>query len=132
MKNWRPPIWETVEELEEKIEQYFEYVTQKDDKGRFMEIPDIEWLAFFLNTTRKTILDYEKKEDFSNTIKKAKDKIFFYKKQLAMMNQINPTVFIFDSKNNHWYVDKTEVDNTHKITDYTFTSNLEDDDNSTG
>ena len=106
MTAWRPSKFKSVEELEKLIESYFLVVTDKEKD----EIPDVEWLACYLDTTRKTLFEYEQKEEFSNTIKRAKEKIFFYKKQLALKWKMNPTVFIFDSKNNHWYVDKTEID----------------------
>lgn len=107
---WWRPLKYTLGELENKIEEYFIKVTDKESD----EVPDVEWLAFHLDTTRKTLLDYENKEEFGYTIKRAKDKIFFYKKQLAFKWKMNPTVFIFDSKNNHDYTDKTEVDQTLK------------------
>lgn len=66
-------------------------------------IPDVEGLASYLDTTRKTILDYEDKEEFSYTIKKIKTKIAFFKKQLAFKGKMNPAVFCFDFKNNHGY-----------------------------
>ena len=106
---WRPLKY-TSEELEKKIEEYFIKITDEQND----EIPDVEWLALYLDTTRKTLLDYEKKEEFSYTIKRAKDRIFFYKKQLAFKWKMNPTIFIFDSKNNHDYTDKTEIDQTIK------------------
>lgn len=113
------PLRFTLKELEEKIEDYFKKVTQLWPDGLFVEIPDIEWLAYHLDTTRKTILDYENKEEFGYTIKRAKDRIYFYKKQLAFKWKLNPTVFIFDSKNNHDYVDKVETENTNTNLDVT-------------
>lgn len=102
----RPPKFETPEELEIKIEEFFNHCEKIED------IPDVEGLAVFLDTTRKTLLDYEKKEEFSYTIKRCKDKIFYKKKQLAFKGKLNPTVFIFDAKNNHEYTDKQEYDHT--------------------
>ena len=109
------PLKYTLIELEEKIEEYFNKVTKEWSD----EIPDIEWLAFHLDTTRKTLLDYENKDDFSYTVKRAKDRIFFYKKQLAFKWKMNPAVFIFDSKNNHDYSDKTIIDNNNTNVDVT-------------
>jgi hypothetical protein len=102
----RPPKFETPEELETKIEEFFEYCIEEK------EIPDVEGLAVFLDTTRKTLFEYEKKPDFSNTVKRAKEKIFHKKKQLAFQGKMNATVFIFDAKNNHEYTDKQELDHT--------------------
>ena len=105
----RPPKWETVEEVEKLIQGYFEHLKETPD-----EVPDVEGLAYYMDTTRKTILDYENKEEFSYTIKKAKDKIFYFKKQAAFKGKIHPTIFIFDSKNNHGYTDKQEIESTNK------------------
>ena len=71
----RKPLWETNEELVEVISGYWEYCAD------VKEIPDVESLADYLDTTRKTLIDYEKKEDFCYTIKKAKTKIAKIKKE---------------------------------------------------
>ena len=114
---WGRPLKYTLQELEEQIEEYFTKVNSEGSD----EIPDIEWLAFHLDTTRKTLLDYENKDEFSYTIKRAKDKIFYYKKQLAFKWKMNPTIFIFDSKNNHDYTDKTEIEQKNTNVDVTDT-----------
>lgn len=60
----RPPKWESVEALTTLIEAYFN------------STPKEEWtitgLALALDTTRQTLLDYEHKDDFTYTVKKAK------------------------------------------------------------
>ena len=66
-------------ELKIKVEEYFQHCTLTD------EIPDVEGLAVFLDTTRKTLFEYENRkniegieidfESISNTIKKALKKI---------------------------------------------------------
>jgi len=103
-----PPNWETPQDFEDDCSGFFDWCEEND------YIPDIEGLAVYLGTTRKTILDYEKKDNFCYTVKKIKNKIAFYKKQKAMAGQIPSAVFCFDFKNNHNYVDKTEVDNNIK------------------
>ena len=104
----RPPQWQSPEEFESQCKGFFEWCKSED------YIPDIEALAVHLNTSRKVILDYEKKEQFSYTIKRIKDKIAFFKKQLAMKGKINSSVFCFDFKNNHGYKDSIEMDSTVK------------------
>ena len=49
----------------------------------------------------------------------------------AMKNKLNATSVIFHMKNNYNWKDKQEIDNTHKIQDYQFTSNLEDEEEMT-
>ena len=99
----RPPKWKNLAEFKKSSDGFFKWCEENN------YIPDIEALAVYMDTTRKTILDYEGKDGFSYTIKKIKDRIFFNKKQLAFRNKINATVFIFDAKNNHDYKDRQDV-----------------------
>ena len=62
----RPLKFKTKKELEAKIQEYFEYCKNFD-------VPKtITGLALFLDTTRETLMDYQEKDGFSDTIKKAK------------------------------------------------------------
>jgi hypothetical protein len=77
-------------------------------------IPDVEMLCYFLDIDRSTLWKWETSTDneiLSNIIKKVKNRIFANKKQLAMCGKMNATIFIFDAKNNHGYVDK--IDHEH-------------------
>lgn len=107
----RPPLWKTKEDLEKSLDGFFEWCESNE------YIPDVEGMAVYLDCTRETICQYEKIEGFSDTIKKVKNKIAFYKKQGAMSGKINPTVFVFDFKNNHHYNDKTEIDQKLNLDD---------------
>ena len=107
----RPPLWKTKEDLEKSLDGFFEWCESNS------YIPDVEGMAVYLDCSRETICQYEKLEEFSDTIKKVKNKIAFHKKQGAMSGKINPTVFVFDFKNNHHYNDKTEVDNNINLGD---------------
>lgn len=100
MAGGRPPLWGTVEELEKALEGFDKWNEDND------YIPDIEGLAVYLGTSRKTILDYENKEEFSYTIKRVKTKIAFHKKQLALKGKIPAAIFCFDFHNNHGYVNR--------------------------
>lgn len=66
-KEGRPLKFESVKVLDEKINAYFK------------ECPKDEWtitgLAMALDTSRKLLCEYEEKDEFSNTIKKAKLKV---------------------------------------------------------
>lgn len=97
----RPPNWNTVEELQADIDKYF------------AETPEDEWtitgLALALNTSRQTLLDYQHKDDFSDTVKKAKLKVENgYERDLKKHGRSGT---IFALKNFDWK-DKTEVDAT--------------------
>ena len=101
MKAWRPLKFKSVEEMQKLIEKYFENTTKKKWT--------ITGLAIALNTTRDTLIDYEKKEEFSDTIKKAKTMVE-YSYELDLKKRWNSWT-IFALKNFGWK-DKQEVDYT--------------------
>lgn len=78
---------------------------------RHGEIPDVEGFCDFVDAYRDLFSEYAKKDEYSDTIKRIKNWIYYKKKQLAMQGRMNAAVFIFDAKNNAGYVDKQEVDN---------------------
>lgn len=104
----RPPKFSSPEELEAMTQEWWISVIATEN------IPDIEGWAVYLDTTRKTLFEYESKPEFSNTIKRWKDKIFAEKKQLALKGKLNPAIFIFDAINNTDYRNQTGVDHTTK------------------
>ena len=65
----RPLKFESVQELQDKIDLYFEE-TAKDEWT-------ITGLALALDTYRQTLINYEEKDEFMDTIKKAKLKSDF-------------------------------------------------------
>lgn len=129
----RPPIFETPEQLQQAIDQYFNSgIKQKKvvvGKGVNKEvvtvpIPTITGLCYFIGfESRQSFYDYEKKDGFSYTIKRAR--LFIeceYEEQLQIGNTIGA---IFALKNMGW-IDKTEHDVTTKgqsINDFTKLTN---------
>lgn len=103
----RPPKFENPEQFHRLFIKWKKTFTAESD-----EIPDVEGLCIYLDTSRQTLFEYEAKPDFTDTIKRAKDWIIYKKKQLAMKGKIPPAIYIFDAKNNAGYVDKTEQDIT--------------------
>jgi len=99
----RPLKFETPEILDEKIQSYFK---ECDDK----EIPyTITGLAMALDTDRITLINYEEKPEFINTVKRAKTKIEnAYEMRLIEKGRSGD---IFALKNFDW-TDRQEVDNT--------------------
>lgn len=129
----RPPKFKSVEELQAKIDAYFESCFEewweevRDSDGNTKWVPKLDrhgnivkyqkepftitGLALFLDTTRETLMDYEKKPNFSDTIKQAKARIENYaEKQLFDKTARNMTGIIFNLKNNYGWTDKQEVD----------------------
>ena len=97
----RPLKFKTVEELQEKIDDYF------------ADTPKDEWtitgLALALDTYRQTLLNYEEKDEFVDAIKKAKQMVENgYELDLKKSGR---TGTIFALKNFDWK-DKTETDVT--------------------
>jgi hypothetical protein len=115
----RPPLFETPEQLQEMIEEYF---IEGVDKRTFVcgsgpnkypvtvEIPTITGLCFYLGfESRQSFYDYEKRQGFSYTIKKARLRIEkLYEEQLQYGNS---TGAIFALKNMDWK-DKSEIDHS--------------------
>lgn len=100
----RPLKFKSVEELEDKINTYF------DDENN--KPYTISGLAVWLDCDRQTLLNYQEKEEFFGTIKRAKTKIEASIEQGALMGLYNATFSIFNMKNNFGWQDKHEVDTT--------------------
>lgn len=149
----RPLLFETPEELQARIQEYFdlchshpeEYTTyeyykkteeyetynkkgEKIKKQREVDdtsrepypvkkwhisepiTPTITGLALHLKTSRLTLVNYEMKEEFINTIKEAKDIIENSWERMLQGN--NVTGVIFNLKNNYGWKDRSETDVT--------------------
>jgi len=72
--------------------------------------PTVTGLGLVLDLTREGLINYEGKEEFSDTIKRAKIRVEAYTAQRLFMN--NPTGSIFNLKNNFNWKDKTETAHT--------------------
>lgn len=114
----RPSKYNTSEELENKVNEYFDWCDSQEkvitfDKGmKIIYKPyTISGLCLHLGICRDTLCEYEKKEKFSDTIKKAKQRVENWIEEHSLSGDINPTVSIFNLKNNFGWKDKTEVDN---------------------
>ncbi len=103
MARGRPLKFKTVKELQKKIDEYF---ATCDEKGKPYIITG---LAYHLDTTRRTLLDYEDRDEFSHTIKRAKTKIEAYTEEQLYTPKIANGV-AFNLKNNFGWRDKTEVE----------------------
>jgi len=114
-KRWRPLKFKSVEELQNKIDEYFDscFIYEEWNKKKIKPFT-ITWLANFLDVDRKTLINYEDKSDnFFHTIKRAKSKVEEDIELWALMNTLNPTSAIFNLKNNFDWKDKSEVDNNN-------------------
>lgn len=100
----RPLKYKTVEEMQELIDAYFEDRIAK--KKPFT----ITGLAIALDTSRETLMEYEGREKFADTIKRAKQRCENYAEEYLFEGK-NQTGAIFALKNYGWK-DKTETDHT--------------------
>lgn len=114
----RPPKFKNVEEMQSAIDEYFDHcdnrIMQVYSKAQdaVIEIikPEpytIEGLCLTLDMSRQSLLDYQKKDEFIDAIKKAKMKV----QKSIVLNSIEnqPAGAIFNLKNNFGYRDKQEI-----------------------
>lgn len=113
----RPLKFESADDLSERINDYFYHcdthlkvVVTKE--GDMVEVPDpkpytISGLAYFLGTSRQTLLNYEERDEFFDTIKHAKAKIEAFVEESLWTPKVTAGV-IFNLKNNFGWVDKNE------------------------
>ena len=102
----RPPIFNTPEEMQEKIYNYFQseaskkVIVTKDWSRLQVPHPTITWLALYIGfADRSSFYNYEEKEEFSYTIKRARS---FIENEYEKMLASNPTWAIFALKNFWW------------------------------
>jgi hypothetical protein len=120
-KGGRPRKYPKLEDMQKKINEYFNYCDSKkeviatDNSTKVIAKPyTVTGLCLFLDITRDTLLEYEKLEGFSDTIKKAKNKIENYVEENSLVGKLNPTVSIFNLKNNFGWKDRTEVESHNR------------------
>ncbi len=116
--------FKTVREIKKKIEEYFLSCWTKKlnmfgnpikdkETGKQVMVQfkpyTITGLAVYLDTTRDTLLDYEDRDKFSDTIKKAKEKCHQYAEEQLFMGR-NATGAIFNLKNNYGWSDKRVIE----------------------
>jgi len=118
----RPRIYESVEELEQAIDDYFYPMVTTSTETKIGTItsepaksterikkPTVSGLALSIGfASKQSLYDYEKDERFSYPIKRALSMIEVYHEERLSDN--NVTGAIFALKNMGWK-DKTEVDN---------------------
>lgn len=110
-KPGRPRKIETVGEFVETAERYIDYIEGQAAAGVRL-IPDIEGFCCFAGISRDSLNDWERTRpgEYSDTIKRFKNAIAAYKKQLALSGEIPPLVFATDFNNNHGYIQQTKID----------------------
>jgi len=91
------------------IESYF-----KDCEQRGVP-PFITELAVWLDTSRETLIEYQERPEFVDTIKRAKQRCELAIEKGIMMNKLNTVAGIFNLKNNYGWRDKRETEHSGNI-----------------
>lgn len=112
MEQGRPRKYKTVDEMQQAIDKYF---LDCDNEGIPYTITGLSLALGF--DSRVSLLNYEGYTDednisFLSTIKKAKQKVEKNIEEGALQGKYNPTISIFNLKNNFDWRDKQEVENT--------------------
>lgn len=128
VKTGRPPKYESPEEMQRLIDLYFiacrenrllelglDSALKEDElspedmeviKQTHESVPLISGLAYLLDMTTETLRDYGTKDEFSATVKKAKQRVEMNLEQRLAGTAV--TGSIFSLKNNFGWKDKTE------------------------
>lgn len=110
----RPKKYETPEEMERAIKEYFDEITVTciDDEGneykKYVRPPTVTGLAYALGVTRQTLLNYQNEYDekFLDTITRAKTKIEMYAEEQLYRQRGSTNGVQFNLKNNFNWEDK--------------------------
>ena len=108
-KGGRPKKYSELELFQKKTDEYFKMCDEKEKPYT------ITGLCLYLDICRDTLIEYEKREEFTDTIKRAKNKVENYVEENSLMGKLNPTVSIFNLKNNFGWKDKTEIETNQNI-----------------
>ena len=108
----RPRAFKSVEEVEEKINAYFNYCEEKEKPYT------MSGLAYYLGISRQTLVNYSNQDQFFDTIKKARDRVQMQLEE-CLYRLGNNSGVIFNLKNNFDWKDKiehssSEVENINK------------------
>lgn len=117
----RPPKYTKAEEIQNKIDEYFNscFTILRDENGNVMLDYDgnvrkrqikpftITGLGLALGMSRQDLINYSKKDEFFDTIKKAKMRVENYLEE-KLVSDGSSTGIIFNLKNNYGWKDKQE------------------------
>lgn len=119
----RPPHFDNAEEMQTAIDDYFDNVMSKyklGENGVEIGRPAVSELAYHLGMSTRSFVDYAHKDEFSPTIKRARQRIEMELEKALFNGQV--TGIIFNLKNNFGWKDKQEIESTnthkHEITDF--------------
>ena len=100
----RPPKFKNAKDMQTAIDYYFAQLEE--------DCPTISGIALALDMSTQALRDYQKKDEFLATIRKAKQRVEIEWERRLLSPGSGP---IFWLKNNAGWRDKTETDNTHHV-----------------
>ena len=109
-KRGRPCKFDSTEQLQKRIDAYFRECDEGDG------IYTITGLALALDLTRQGLWEYERKPEFSYTIKRAKTKVAAQVEYRLLTVKGNVTGMIFWLKNNAGWTDEYRQKNENTFT----------------
>jgi hypothetical protein len=115
----RPRKYDSVEDFVTAMTSYFdlcerENATSIRESGKLSRVLNVEHLCSHMGIVKDTLYQYAKRTDgngnsFSDSVKMASQYIAGFKIEKAALGFLKEITTIFDLKNNHGYVDKTEL-----------------------
>jgi len=103
----RPPKFETPEEMQVAIDEYFA------EKFASEKPPTIAGLAYHLDMSTEALRNYEARDGFLATVKRAKQRVEIHLEE--RLDGSAPTGAIFNLKNNFGWKDKTEQEHSGNL-----------------
>lgn len=100
----RPPKFKSKEEMQEKIDKYFEECKKEKRPITFTG------LAYSIGLSRQGLLEYKAKDEFSDTIKKAREYVEMTLEERLVGTSGIATGIIFNLKNNYNWKDKQDIE----------------------
>lgn len=102
----RPLQYKDATEMQKEIDKYYEMC---EAKGKPLTVTG---LANAIGLSRQGLLNYQNRDEFVDTIKKAKSKVEQYAEEYLFLGK-NQAGAIFNLKNNHaQWVDRQEIQQT--------------------
>jgi len=103
----RPPKFETPEEMQVAIDEYFA------EKFASEKPPTIAGLDYHLDMSTEALRNYEARDGFLATVKRAKQRVEIHLEE--RLDGSAPTGAIFNLKNNFGWKDKTEQEHSGNL-----------------
>lgn len=133
----QPVKFKTVEELQAKIDEYFDYCDNKtkeewSEKKGSMILPNPEpytmgGLARYIGLSRQGLINYEKKDEFGDIVTAARSRVEYDLERRLVDKESFTIGIIFNLKNNFKdWKDKTDVEHSGGVT-VTFDPSLKQD-----